>query len=199
MRIYIGHRLPFGFHATVGFGGYGAPSVRHGDKDVRMNDVTILAVLLLMIALFWWMAGTAFGQQISPITQEAKGPRARGEIIVTNNGLVPLAVVLEPATLTGANGKPSVTPLHGVTLKLSEQSARLGPKQSRVISYDARCDQLPCAFTVFAKFVQGHTDQGVAIAIHLPSTVYVCEKKNGCRERVLRSMGLSSFLTAGAK
>ena len=140
--------------------------------------------------LFFVFAGSLSAQMISPLTQEAKGPRARGEITITNQGLVPMAVVLEAATLSATNGKPTYVPLHGVQLKLSEQSARLGPKQTRMISYDAKCDQLPCAFTVFAKFVQGHTAQGIAVAIHLPSTMYVCEKKKGCRESTLRSLGI---------
>jgi|SRR5882762_2308284 len=142
------------------------------------------------LAVLFFLASTLHAQQISPVAQEAKGPRARGEITVTNQGVVPMAVVLEPVSLSAANGKPTWLPLHGVSLKLSEQSARLGPKQTRAISYDATCQQLPCAFTVFAKFVGGHTSQGVAVAIHLPSTIYVCEKKKGCRESTLRSLGL---------
>jgi len=148
-------------------------------------------IIALIIVLFVVLAAAAVAQTISPITQEAKGPHARGEITVTNQGVVPLAVVLEPASLlSAANGKPTYGPLRGVALKLSEQSARLGPKQTRTISYDAKCDQLPCAFTVFAKFMQGHTAQGIAVAVHLPSSVYVCEKKKGCRESTLRGLGL---------
>ncbi len=148
-------------------------------------------IIILLVVLFVVLVAAALSQQISPVAQEAKGPHARGEITVTNQGVTPLAVVMEPASLSSKNGKPAWLPLHGVALKLSEQSARLGPRQTRTISYDATCAQLPCAFTVFARFVQGHTAQGVAVAVHIPSTVYLCERKKGCRESVLRGLGLN--------
>jgi len=153
-------------------------------KRIAFNIIALIIVLLVVLV------AAALSQQISPLTQEAKGPRARGEFTVTNQGILPIAVVLEPVSLGAANGKPVWGPLHGVQVKLSEQSARLGPKQTRVISYEAKCEQQPCAFSIFAKFAQGHTSNGIAVVIHLASTVYVCEKKKGCRESTLRGLGI---------
>jgi hypothetical protein len=132
-------------------------------------------------------------QTISPVIVElgAKGTKPfNGSFTVSNPGLTPLTVVVEkPQSLvfTSANGKPSLVPLvAGVRVDLSQQSAKIGAKQSAEFWYTIRCASKPCAVVIFSTLTSGqHTAQGMSIALHLPAIIYACEKQKSCRASVI--------------
>lgn len=147
---------------------------------------TILSVMFLMFA------GGVQAQYLSPLAAEAKAGRStRGEITVRNVGIRPITVVIEPRSFTiSQDGHSSILPLDpGIQVKLSEMSARLGAKQEHTIGYEASCAHYPCQFVLLAEFSGGHTDNGAAIRILIPSSVWICpDKSRGCREEIRQNV-----------
>jgi len=140
------------------------------------------------LALILILSAVASAQTVSPLNSEHSRKKIRGEFTLTNDGLAPLAVTLEPMSLTFVDGKPVVTDLAPTTrVKLSEYSASIGIKQIRTFMVNASCES-DCVFIVFATMMTGHTASGVAIATHVGTTVYACEKQRGCRESFLRQV-----------
>jgi hypothetical protein len=130
-------------------------------------------------------------QTVSPVISEY-GKKASGEFTVTNNALVPEAVAVEAMSFSvGTDGKSIFRPLDpGVDVQLSTQSARLGPRQSYVVNYEVHCAVLPCAVTIFSTLTGLHTTEGIAMAIHLPHVIYVCNKPKACRQSMRRAWGV---------
>lgn len=146
-----------------------------------MRKIIWFAVLDLIL-----FAVAARCQSVSPMVSEYK-KSARGSFTVSNNTLRPMTVVVEPVSFHLVKGQQVTEPLsNDVHLELSDMTVRLAPKQSRVITYRAKCDALPCGFAIYSRFMDAqHTTEGVAVALHLPSSVYICpDKTKGCRERV---------------
>jgi len=136
-------------------------------------------------ALILLAASTLSAQTISPLFGE-HGRKASGSFTVTNNSLYPTVVTIQPMSFSlGENRSQQLSELTGVDLKLSEMSVRLGPQESRELFYDARCTTSDhCHFAIFANFFDGRKlDSGVTVAIHLPYSVYVCQKAKGCKDR----------------
>jgi hypothetical protein len=144
------------------------------------------------VLMFLILAPALFAQTISPVVTETKGPRVRGEFSVTNNQLIPMAVQVQPYSMTSnANGKPSYRTLDpGVDIKLDSNSARLGPRQTYIFGFEIKCATLPCVVDFDATLTGLHTKDGLAIAIHVPSVYYVCEKAKDCRANVRKGWGI---------
>lgn len=144
----------------------------------------------LLIAILF-CSTAAYSQTISPVISEAKGPRVRGEFSVTNNSIVPLAVYIEPQNLIANSGK--LLALHldpGTNILLTDSSIKLGPRQSWTVGYQITCTAMPCVVN-FGTTFSGLHSQGLAVALHLGSVVYVCsDKSKGCRERIRVGWGV---------
>lgn len=129
-------------------------------------------------------------QTVSPVIVElsAKGSKSfSGSFSVNNPGVTPITAVVEaPRSMIFANGKPTLKPLGpGVTLDLSQQSAKVGAKQSATFWYTLKCATKPCAVTVFTTISGPHAANGMSVAIHLPHVIYGCEKQKNCRKSVI--------------
>jgi hypothetical protein len=126
-------------------------------------------------------------QTVSPVivqTAIKTGSVVQGSFWIHNEGMIPLNVSIEPKSFSAdENGKPSFRSLDpAIHVRLSEMSGRVGPKSSREFSYAIQCEQLPCWLSIYSTMVVGHTDQGVAVAIHLPHTIYLTDKNNALRK-----------------
>jgi hypothetical protein len=140
-----------------------------------------------LIFLILLTAPVAHSQTVSPVSVEYK-KTARGILTATNNGITPLVVVLEPASIGRVQGKPTVSKLStDVHLDISEMSFRLPPKSSHTVSYKATCDT-NCGFAIFARFSGLHTTEGITLALHIPTLVFICsDKAKDCKPRILAS------------
>jgi len=128
---------------------------------------------------------------VTPPISEVAGKVGHGSFTVMNTALAPIFVTLEARSFSvDKQGNPTYRPLdQTVHLSLDGMSVRLGPKQQRTFFYTVKCDTKPCAFTVYNTFTAGHTDEGMQVAIHLPATVYFCDKMKDCRQDTLMAMG----------
>jgi hypothetical protein len=139
--------------------------------------------------IFWILlaAPVAHAQTVSPVSVEYK-KTARGIVTATNNGITPLVVVLEPASIGRVQGKPTVSKLSpDVHLDISEMSFRLPPKSSHSVTYRASC-QSNCGFAIFARFTGLHSTGGLSLALHIPSLIFICsDKAKDCKPRILAS------------
>jgi hypothetical protein len=145
------------------------------------------AVVLLLIC-----AGAAGAQTLSPIISEC-GAKCKGEFTVTNNGLAPMAVTIQPVSfsLDKDTGRSIFRPLDStVTIRLAESSARVPIKGAHTFSYDLQCNAAPCPVTFLVSMSAGHTDSGLQIKIEIPAVVYSCERAKDCRANVRKAAGL---------
>lgn len=145
---------------------------------------TILVVIAISLA-----AIPAFGQSaLTPIISECSA-KCSGDFTVTNDSLLPVATMLRPVSFTvSADGMSHFSPLDStIHVLLSENSARIGPKQSHSFSYRVTCDALPCFLTIYAVVTAKHSD-GLTVEINLPHTIYACEKSKNCRASVRKSV-----------
>jgi len=151
-----------------------------------VKRIALIALITPVIILI--LSALASAQTISPLNSEHNRKKVRGEFSLTNDGFAPLAVTLEPMSLTFVDGKPVVSDLAPTArVKLSEYSASIGVKQIRTFMVNASCDD-DCAFIVFATMMTGHTNTGVAIATHVGSTFYACQRAKGCRASFLAQL-----------
>jgi hypothetical protein len=139
---------------------------------------SFLAVVIMLFAV----AGVR-SQTISPLIVEGAvkpGEMAQGSFSLQNSGVIPLNVTLELKSFSvDRNGSPVFRSLDpSIHVKLSEMSGRVGPRASRDFSYKIKCDALPCNLSIYASVVVGHTDQGVAVRVLLPHTIYITDKNN---------------------
>ena len=139
------------------------------------------------------MGGTAQAQTtVSPNIVEARAgsKKAKGEIVVQNEGILPTADTLEVHGFTvSPDGTTSLAPLAStVSVDLSETSFRLGAKQSRSVDYTVDChDHLPCWGLVLVFSSTGKTSDGLLIRNGTPQVFYICKpevKTNNCRSSV---------------
>lgn len=148
--------------------------------------------LILILSL---VATSASAQSISPLTQEFGKGKAKSQFTVVNTTLTPDVVMIQPRMLSFTpNGQMMIGELApGVHVELSEMSTKLGPRQQHVFSYSISCLR-DCAVALFATFSNGQkvAGTGFQIAVHLPTSNYVCQDKaKGCRERLRKSWGLA--------
>jgi hypothetical protein len=132
----------------------------------------------LMASLALLLGATVRAQSIQPVIVEYTA-KAEGRFQLTNNTLVPMAIVLEPKSFSiGPDGKATFRPLDpGIHLELSTMSSRLEPQQTYYVFYKARTATLPEWFTVYAVFSPIRKEEGLKVRIMLPHTVYLYQKK----------------------
>ena len=157
-----------------------------------MKKIFWFAVLDLLL-----LAVTASAQTVTPIIAEGGKGKAKGEFIVTNNGVQPMVVTVQAMTFRlTPEGKAIYLPLEsGVAVKLTETSAKVGARQNHVFAYEVQCfGEQPCLFAFLPRMVTGlHTTEGIQLGLIIPHSVYLCpsqEKAKGCRARVRLAAGI---------
>jgi hypothetical protein len=144
------------------------------------------AVLRKFLGLALLFCGCcAYAQTVSPVIVEYK-VKASGRIALTNNTLVPLAVVVEPKSFSiTADGNGVYRPLDpDIHLKLSAMSFRIDPGQTYYVFYSAKADKLPAWFTIYSVFSSEHHTSGLDVRILLPHTVYLYPKKQISKDEI---------------
>jgi hypothetical protein len=140
--------------------------------------ITVLALFVLTFS-----PSVTRAQTETPVIQNCS-KKCSGDWSITNQGIVPLWVTLEPRSLTYENGAPRLNPLDSsITLTLSRTSVRIPPKGDYRFSYKLACQTYPCAVEIFATMVVGKTPDGIQIKLSLPEVVYFCQngKSDDCR------------------
>lgn len=156
------------------------------------NAPEILGLIVLALLILFGFGLTGNAQTLSPVISEC-GRKCSGTFTVTNNGVVPLAVIIEPYSfsLDPATGKSKLRTLDASTeVDLDEMSARLGPHEAHEFGYRIKCAQFPCLVTFYASMIAGRTPNGTAMRLMLPTVVYQCAKERNCRRDVRQAAGL---------
>jgi len=124
--------------------------------------------------------GLAAGQTVSPIIAEYRQDEARGQLRVINPTLYPINVVLEPLSFSvDREGRPKFRPLVAeLAVRLSSTSFRVGPRETYLVSYEAKSRQLPAWFTIYATIAKAGPTTGLQLAFRLPHTVYLLGKRS---------------------
>lgn len=146
-----------------------------------------ILVLILLLA-----ASALYAQTISPVVVEC-GKKCTGEFSVTNNGVNPFTVTVQPFlfSLNPKDGHSIFRQLDDtVDVQLDEMSARVGPKVTYTFGYRMKCAQYPCMVTMLASMVVGHTTDGVAVRVSLPHVIYQCQSSKDCRKNARLAAGL---------
>ena len=162
-------------------------ALRFGRASVLTQGWIGVATLLQVLSL---TAGLLSAQGISPVIVEyhqKNGQKASGSFELKNNTLFPFSVVLEPMSFSvDGDGNPKYRRLDpGIRLRCSATSFRIPPKQSYTVYYEATAEELPVWFTIYARMTQGTSaPQGLQIALGLPHTVYLLEKRKFDRSAV---------------
>jgi P pilus assembly chaperone PapD len=151
-------------------------SWKSADFCARKRRRAAILCIVLSFALFQGRAVHA--QTIAPVVVEYKG-KASGRFQITNNGLTPMAVVLEPESFgVGLDGRPIYRPLDPtIHIDLSTMSFQIGPKQSYLVFYKAHADVLPAWFTLYSILTSPQPENGLKLRIMLPHTVYLYQPK----------------------
>jgi hypothetical protein len=145
------------------------------------------------LALLFFVSTLAAAQQVGPLRQEFRtkvGKPVHGWFLVHNVGHEPMVVTVEPMSFSAKDGIVDLAALaRGIEIKLSDTGFRLGPEQERRVFFSATCQTLPCYFQLFASMTSGpHRTEGLQVAVHIPSVVYVCDKEDKaqshCRDYV---------------
>lgn len=139
---------------------------------------TAAAALLLATATH-----TVAAQVIAPPVVEYV-QSAASTFDVSNSGLRPLSVVIEPFSFwVDTLGEVHYTPFDTsrVKLQLSTMSLRLPPRATYSVRYEARADHLPAWFVITASFT-GPRTSGINVRLQLPHVVYL-NQKEPLRER----------------
>jgi len=136
----------------------------------------IVAAVLVSIGA---MVSPLVAQTIRPIISEFE-TKARGKFEVVNNSDRPLNVILQPRGFTvDERGEMQDAPLApGIHLRLSANSLRLPPRQSRWVFYEATADQMPAWFVVYANFTgfPRRDFNGINVQLEMPHIAYILPK-----------------------
>jgi hypothetical protein len=146
---------------------------------------------LVLFAVLLVQSPSIEAQKISPVISEYGGKVAKGQLTDSSNSLLPESVVIEARSFSVVNGKTTVRPLDaGVTISLSQTSARLSPNQSIQIDYVLHCAQ-NCAVVLLSSFSGIHITTSISTDIVLPYSIYFCanSKAKDCRKRIRASWG----------
>ena len=140
----------------------------------------------LWVALFLLApAPQTSAQTISPVIQEYP-QKADGRFQIYNDADIPLTVVLEPHSFTvDSAGNAAFRKLDPeLHVQLSATSFRLQPKQTYFVFYKATTETLPNWFCIYATITGPTTPTGLKLALQLPHTVYLLDKKPLERDQV---------------
>lgn len=132
------------------------------------------AMCALIVSL---MTVGTLAQTVQPVIVDYK-VKGEGKFSLTNNTLLPMAVVLEPKSFSiTPDGNGVYRPLDpDIHLQLSTMSFRLEPKQTYFVFYKVTADKLPAWFTVYSIFSSVQHTSGLDVRILLPHTVYLYPK-----------------------
>ena len=150
-----------------------------------------IATMVLLIAS---ASSAASAQTVSPILNEC-GKKCSGTFTIQSNVLIPMAVTVEPYSFSLDKAGKHLRPLDSTThVKLSETSARLGPKETHEFSYKIICDSLPCSVAFLSGMIVGHTQVSqdnpvLAIRLILDHSVYACARQKNCRKSIIAASG----------
>ena len=142
--------------------------------------------VLLALVLVPGAATLVSAQTISPVIQEYS-EKADGRFQLYNDAEVPLTVVLEPHSFTvDPSGKATFRKLDPeIHVQLSATSFRLAPRQTYFIFYKATTDKLPNWFCIYATVTGTTTATGIKLALELPHTVYLLNRKPAAQTDVV--------------
>jgi hypothetical protein len=128
-----------------------------------------IAVILALVSLQCLRA-----QNISPIIAEYND-KAAGSFEVSNSGLVPAVVVLEPKSFSiQEDGEGVFRDLDpSIHLELSTTSLRLEPRQTARVFYKVTADKAPAWLCIYATFSAAKKQPGINLRLMLPHTIYV--------------------------
>jgi hypothetical protein len=133
-----------------------------------------------LILAFIFLVSTAAAQQISPPLASYSQTKVSDSFEIKNvSETQPLTVVsLTAKTFTiDSNGDPTFVDIDPskISLKLSEQSARIPPLGTHEFFVEAKCLQskTPCWYTIYVSLAMGRTADGVAVTVMLPHTTYL--------------------------
>jgi hypothetical protein len=170
-------------------------------KDISstiMKRVIALSLRCVLVYALVLQGRPSRAQAVSPLIREYKG-KAEGMIALTNNSVVPMAVVLEPRSFSiTADGSGIYRPLDsGIHIKLSPMSTRIDPGQTYYVFYEAKADKLPAWFTIYSTFSAVGHGSGPDLRIVLPHTVYIYRKKAQSKEDVVEVKQAAFFRETG--
>jgi P pilus assembly chaperone PapD len=144
-----------------------------------MNALNVVRIFVLA-ALAVVAASSAHAQTIAPLVSEYQR-EARGRVEITNNGDVPLNVVLQPKGFSvdeAGEMRDEPFPAH-VEVTLSAMSFRLPPRQSRFVFYEAKTNRAPAWFVLYA-VLSGYPQRdfsGINVELELPHVVYILPRE----------------------
>ena len=120
-----------------------------------------------------------FGQIVRPVIVQHKGKVIRGKIELVNDGIVPMSVVVEAKSFRATEeGELSFQPLdRNLQVKLSSMGARIPPKQTNLVFYEAKAETVPTWFVIYSTFALTPPDTGIAVQIQLPHVVYLNQEE----------------------
>ena len=120
---------------------------------------------------------SAKAQNVSPIIAEYTS-KAAGSFEVTNSGLTPSIVVLEPKSFNiQEDGEGEFRDLDAnIHLDLSATSLRLEPHQTARIFYKVTADNVPAWLCIYASFSPAKRQEGINVRMMLPHTIYLYQR-----------------------
>lgn len=160
-----------------------------GTFDMVKTKTKETAVAFCVLFL---LASAAQAQSVSPLVVEC-GKKCSGSFTVSNLGVLPMAVVVEPYSFRlGPGSETILRPLDKtVELELAETSTRIGPHSDHTFDYTMRCNAYPCLVALTTGMVVGHTAEGIAIRVVIPHIIYNCSTAKNCRKDSRLAAGLA--------
>ena len=148
----------------------GEESILH--KGIRQGGIWILLLLAGVLPLC--------AQTVRPVIVEHKGKAAKGKIELVNDGLVPMNVVIEPKSFqVSEEGQLSFQSLDpNLQVKLSTMAARIPPKQTHIVFYEVKAENLPAWVVIYSTFALKPPDLGIGVQVQLPHVVYLKQEEN---------------------
>jgi len=146
-----------------------------------------LLVLMLILA-----ARVNAQVTIAPFMGEC-GKKCNGMFMLRNDSVSPVVFTVDAYSVTFSQEKqgPVQKPLNDVTLKLSQSSGRLSPKESRQIEFKFQCAELPCQVMFMSAMTLTKPINGMTVRFMLPFTAYSDTSAKGARLRCLRAAGVT--------
>ena len=138
------------------------------------NKSTLRAAVVLGLFLFSGVFPVS-AQVVRPVIVEHKGKVIRGKIELENQAVVATSVVVEAKSfLVSEEGELSFHPLDkNLQVKLSAMGARIPPKQTQLVFYEAKAETLPAWFVIYSTFALTPPNTGITVQIQLPHVVYL--------------------------
>lgn len=135
---------------------------------------------LAALGLIAGLATPLGSQTVRPAVVEYQ-EQARGRFELVNESLFPLTVVLDVRGFhVEASGELIETPLDTsvVDVRLSAMSFRIPPRQTYVVSYEARAKSYPAWFIISSALTGARTASGLNVRVILPHVVYMLQKES---------------------